>query len=119
MTDSTRRRRRKRAGSQPEVLRPKLPVEEKSEGSTSEDLSERQVALDLPSQTELTDEVGQWIGQKEIVGMKTGLDEISAELKEEGYSALVESDYWDETHSWGVDDEEASDEYWHFVGRYE
>ncbi len=25
----------------------------------------------------------------------------------------------DETHSWGADDEEASDEYWHFVGRYE
>ena len=119
MTDSTRRRRRKRAGSQPEVLRTKLPVEEKSEGSTSEDLSERQVALDLPSQTELTDEVGQWVGRKEISGIKTGLDEISAELKEEGYSALVESDYWDETHSWGVDDEEASDEYWHFVGRYE
>ena len=119
MIDSTRRRRRKRAESQPELRRPSLPVEEKSEGSTSENLSERQVALDLPSQTELTEEQEKWVGQKEIVGMKTGLDEISAELKEENYSALVESDYWDETHSWGVDDEEASDEYWHFLGRFE
>ncbi|WP_222427362.1 hypothetical protein, partial [Hyella patelloides] len=27
--------------------------------------------------------------------------------------------HWDETHSWGSDDDEASDDYWHFLGRYE
>ncbi len=45
--------------------------------------------------------------------------EISAELTDDRGSALVESNYWDETHNWGSDHEIASEYYWHFVGRYE
>ena len=41
------------------------------------------------------------------------------QLDEEKHSALVESDYWDETHCWGADHETESDDYWHFVGRFE
>ena len=48
-----------------------------------------------------------------------GIDQIRSELEEEQRSALVESDYWDETHSWGADNELESDDYWHFVGKYE
>ncbi len=50
---------------------------------------------------------------------RQGINEIRSELMEERNSSLIESGYWDETHSWGADDDEASDEYWHFVGRYE
>ncbi len=48
-----------------------------------------------------------------------GINEISAELTDDRRSALVESNYWDETHNWGSDHELASEDYWHFVGRYE
>ncbi|MDJ0636947.1 MAG: hypothetical protein QNJ34_27460 [Xenococcaceae cyanobacterium MO_188.B29] len=58
--------------------------------------------------------------EKKSYGVMIGeVDQIRAELVEERGSALWESDYWDETHSWGSDDEEESDEYWHFLGRYE
>ena len=48
-----------------------------------------------------------------------GINEISAELTDDRRSELVESNYWDETHNWGSDNEAVSDDYWHFVGRYE
>ncbi len=57
--------------------------------------------------------------KKSQLVMRKDLDEIKAELVEERSSGLVESGYWDETHSWGSDEEEASSEYWHFLGRYE
>ena len=57
-------------------------------------------------------------GSRQFV-MTSEVDQIRAELVEERSSTLWESDYWDETHSWGSDDEEESDEYWHFLGRYE
>ncbi len=46
-------------------------------------------------------------------------NEINADITDDERSALVESNYWDETHSWGSDSEIESDDYWHFVGRYE
>ena len=46
-------------------------------------------------------------------------NEINADITDDKRSALVESNYWDETHSWGSDSEAESDDYWHFVGRYE
>ena len=48
-----------------------------------------------------------------------GINEIRAELTDDRRSALLESNYWDETHNWGSDSEAESDDYWHFVGRYE
>ncbi len=60
----------------------------------------------------------EWREQKSL--KKMGIDQIRAELFEEKCLPLVESDYWDETHSWGSDNEIIeSDDYWHFVGRYE
>ena len=47
------------------------------------------------------------------------INEINADIIDDKRSALVESNYWDETHSWGSDLEVESDDYWHFVGRYE
>ena len=46
-------------------------------------------------------------------------NEINADLTDDKRSALVESNYWDETHAWGSDNEVESDDYWHFLGRYE
>ena len=64
-------------------------------------------------------EVSEQGKKKRQLVMTSEIDQIRAELVEERGSALLESDYWDETHSWGSDDEEESDEYWHFLGRYE
>ena len=46
-------------------------------------------------------------------------NEINADITDDKRSAVVESNYWDETHHWGSDSEIESDDYWHFVGRYE
>ncbi len=100
--ESRRRRKRISAGSEPEEQKQRIPAEES--------LTSRE----LESEEEITRPV-----RKGIVVMRRDLDEISSELGEERNSALVESNYWDETHSWGSDEEEGSDEYWHFLGRYE
>ncbi len=57
--------------------------------------------------------------QLENSSLTNNIDQIRSELYEELRSTLVESDYWDETHSWGADNEVESDDYWHFVGRFE
>ncbi len=45
---------------------------------------------------------------------------IRAEIKEDIYhSKLADSDFSDDTHDWGGDLHEVSDDYWHFLGRYE
>ena len=49
---------------------------------------------------------------------KMQIDEIHAELTDESNFNPDEPEYWDETHSWSHDLSE-SDDYWHFVGRYE
>lgn len=64
-------------------------------------------------------EVSEQGKKKRQLVMTSEVDQIRAELVEEKGSELLESDYWDESHSWGSDDEEESDEYWHFLGRYE
>lgn len=51
---------------------------------------------------------------------KLDLDSIRTELLNDfHHEDLSESDYWDESHNWSVDSESPSDEYWHFLGRYE
>ena len=49
------------------------------------------------------------------------VERIRSELTEDRYhDRLNESEYWDETHHWGGDNEESvSSDYWHFLGRYE
>ena len=100
MTDSSRRRRRRitSVGSGEET-KPIWREEEWAE----EEVSETHVQKEKKSH---------WVMRKDI-------DQIKAELLEERSSGLIESEYWDETHSWGMDEEEVSDEYWHFLGRYE
>ena len=51
--------------------------------------------------------------------LTNSIDQIRSEIHEELRSTLVESDYWDESHNWGADHEVESDDYWHFVGRFE
>ncbi len=46
-------------------------------------------------------------------------NEINADITDDKRSAVVESNYWDETHNWGSGSEIESDDYWHFLGRYE
>ena len=98
--DERRRRRRISSSLEPEEPKPSVPVEESISKTETEEITNQSL-------------------RKSILVMRQGIDEIRAELGEERSSALLESDYWDETHSWGADDEGASDEYWHFVGRYE
>lgn len=50
---------------------------------------------------------------------KSAIDQIRAELFEERYAPSVEPEYQDESHSWGTDNETESEEYQHFLGRYE
>ena len=48
------------------------------------------------------------------------IDRIRTEiLEDQHHSQLVEPNYWDETHNWENNGELVSDEYWHFLGRYE
>ena len=47
------------------------------------------------------------------------LDQIRAELFEEKSAPTSEPEYWDESHNWDLDNESESEDYWHFVGRYE
>ncbi len=130
MTDSSSRRRRRKISSviKPEEQKPVLPVEEISaEGRTNESRrrSRRITSAESEGETKPTlseeekSEVSEQGKKKMPLVMTSEVDQIRAELVEERGSALLESDYWDETHSWGSDDEEESDEYWHFLGRYE
>jgi hypothetical protein len=48
------------------------------------------------------------------------INTIRTELLEDLYHAnLAESDYSDDTHDWGWDSQTLSDDYWHFLGKYE
>lgn len=48
------------------------------------------------------------------------IDSIRAEFLDDTYhSKLADSDYSDDTHDWGGDNQDLSDDYWHFLGRYE
>lgn len=105
MTDSSRRRRKRSVSGE---SKPILP-----EGNWGEEES------DSYSQPERKPSVRVRKKEEETFTTRKGMDEIRSEFVEESRSGLLESDYWDETHSWGLDDEVESDDYWHFVGRYE
>ena len=94
MTESSRRRKRVKGGSKPEVLRLSEPEKKSSEGSRGSETRQRQSKMNLPSPTELTEEKSQGVEKKGILVMRQGIDEIRAELGEERQSALLESDYW-------------------------
>jgi hypothetical protein len=48
------------------------------------------------------------------------LDPIRTELLNDFHHRdFSESEYWDESHNWSDDGEPVSDEYWHFLGRFE
>ena len=49
---------------------------------------------------------------------KSAIDQIRAELFEERFAPSPEPEYKDESHSW-ADNETESEEYQHFLGRYE
>ena len=112
MSEERRRRRRRIKAVGERVEQKPILLEERESESTANDEIEQELAINLASKTEVREE-------QDPFTSRNGMNEIRSELMEERYSALVESGYWDETHSWGVDDEEASDEYWHFLGRYE
>lgn len=47
------------------------------------------------------------------------INQIRVELREETSYPVVEPEYWDDTHNWQGEYGAESQEYWHFVGRYE
>ena len=48
------------------------------------------------------------------------INTIRADLLEDAYhSKFAESDFSDDTHDWGGDSQLISDDYWHFLGRFE
>jgi len=62
--------------------------------------------------------------QPQIVNHSTAhindINAIRAEFLEDAYhSKLSESDYSDDTHDWGGDGQDISDDYWHFVGSFD
>ena len=104
----SRRRRKTRLLTQPGELKPILTSPEPQDQSIPNAQTETQEATNQAANTPL-----------ENFSLSNSIDQIRSELDEELRSTLVESDYWDETHSWGADNEVESDDYWHFVGRFE
>ena len=109
------RRRIRKRGEKAEdlVIKPVVQEEEPTQVVISqEQTEEEEESQDWISREALRQDQGTFTTTK-------GINEISAELTDDKRSQLVESNFWDETHSWGSDHELASDDYWHFVGRYE
>ena len=104
---NTRRRRTRLTSSQDqqELI---LPTPKPQEKPTPNPLSESPEVTKEASNPQLVNP-----------SLTNNIDQIRSEIDEELRSTLVESDYWDETHSWGADNEVESDDYWHFVGRFE
>lgn len=102
------RRRRTRSISSPGEQKPILTSPEQQEKNTPNFHTESQEATKEADNPQLEDP-----------SLTNSIDQIRSEIYEELRSTLVESDYWDETHSWGADNEVESDDYWHFVGRFE
>ncbi len=108
------RRRVRKRGEKAEdlVIKPVVQEEEPTQVVISQEQIEEEESQDWISREALRQDQGTFTTAR-------GINEISAELTDDRRSALVESNYWDETHSWGSDSEAESDDYWHFVGRYE
>ena len=48
------------------------------------------------------------------------IDAVRADLREDlSHSTFADSNYSDDTHDWGGDSQDISDDYWHFVGSFE
>lgn len=46
-------------------------------------------------------------------------NQIRDEIEAHHHAHLAGSDYWDDSHDWSDEGELVSDDYWHFLGRYE
>ena len=73
-----------------------------------------------------TEETVKWTSRREIKKQEEtyitakGIDEISSELMEDRRSGVLEFNYWDARATTGVlTSLVVSDDYWHFLGRYE
>ncbi|WP_019503421.1 hypothetical protein [Pleurocapsa sp. PCC 7319] len=107
-TENNIGRRRTRSLSSPGEQKPILTTPEPQEESIPNPLTDSTEATKEASNPQLVNP-----------SLTNTINQIRSELYEEIRSTLVESDYWDETHSWGADNEIESDDYWHFVGRFE
>ena len=92
---------------------------------SSDTITQEQKVTKKKKQIEEEEESPNWVSRAAIRENQgnfitnKGINEIKAELTDDRRSQLVESNYWDESHSWGSDSEIESDDYWHFLGRYE
>ncbi len=78
---------------------------------TTEDSAEQVESEAVSSQTQASS--NQSLGINDI-------NAIRAELREDTYHAqLSESDFSNDTHDWGGENQEISTDYWHYVGSYE
>ena len=111
-----RRRRRKTISTtnlqpRPRLTESPLIVESifNTEAEPEPQPTDHQTTSNLASNTELA---------KPSPARKMQIDEIHAELTDESNFNPDEPEYTDETYSWSNNLSE-SDDYWHFVGRYE
>ena len=109
-----RSRRRTRLTSSPDQQMSILPTPEPQDQYTPKALSEPTEANKEAPNTQLENENPSLTNNIDHI-----INQIRSELYEELRSPLVESEYWDETHSWNTNYETESDDYWHFVGRFE
>lgn len=92
---------------EPSVERGELSTTKKTQ-NTQQLKSDDALSLDYPNQPSLSS------------SDRLQLDLIYAELTEEEQYYSAEMDYSDDTHNWSDDgDELVSNDYWHFLGRYE
>jgi hypothetical protein len=101
--ENIRRRRRTRATSTTEPL-PSFPPLQATEPS--------EVNLKIAPEPIITDfslSKSDW----------SQINQICAEFSEEKSNSDIDSEYSDDTHNWFDDGEEFSDDYWHFLGRFE
>ena len=108
-----RRRVRKRGEKKQDYNKPVVPEEEPKQVVISQEQTEsEEEAQNRLARAKIRQNQGNFTTAK-------GINEINAEFTDDRRSALVESNFWDETHNWGSDSEIASDDYWHFLGQYE
>ncbi len=108
---NSRIRRRKSTSSISQTVKQEtlLPKESNPESELDVPAEERETITSTSSK-ELRQQ-GSWtIGD---------INQIRGEFREETSYPVVEPEYWDDTHNWGKEYGTESEDYWHFVGRYE
>lgn len=105
-------RRVRKSGQKQILTTPVVQEEEPSQVVISKEKTESEESQNRLAREAIRQNQGNFTTAK-------GVNEISAELTDDRRSQLVESNYWDESHNWGSDSEVESDDYWHFLGRYE